>query len=101
MRYEPATLPDRDVYRHPARVRSMSTPITGRMVLRYVISMAIAVVVIVIAVILGDYGPWYFSWLLGTGFMILVAVSGAVLLDAQDEAAANAARARQDAPPHT
>lgn len=55
----------------------------------YVISLALAAVVIVIAVILGDYGPWYFSWLLGTGFMILVSVSGAVLLDAQEEAAAD------------
>lgn len=73
------------------KAQSTSTPITGRMVMRYVIAMAISVIVIVIAVILGDYGPWYFSWLLGTGFMILVAVSGAVLLDAQDEAAAKAA----------
>lgn len=54
----------------------------------YVISLALAAIVIVIAVILGDYGPWYFSWLLGTGFMILASVSGAVLLDAQEEAAA-------------
>lgn len=68
----------------------MST-ITFPMVARYVLAMAISVVVIVIAVILGDYGPWYFSWLLGTGFMMLAAVSGAVLLDAQDEAKAAAA----------
>ena len=77
----------------------MSTPITRRMVLRYVVSMALAVIVIVIAVILGDYGPWYFSWLLGTGFMILAAVSGAVLLDAQDEAAMKSARESRDATP--
>jgi len=63
------------------------------MVMRYLISMALSVIVIFIAVILGDYGPWYFSWLLGTGFMILVAVSGAVLLDAQDDAAAEEALA--------
>ncbi len=58
------------------------------MILRFLISLALALVVIVIAVILGDYGPWYFSWLLGTGFMILAAVSGTVLLDAQEEATA-------------
>ncbi len=55
------------------------------MIVRYLASLALAVIIIVIAVILGDYGPWYFSWLLGTGFMILVSVSGAVLLDSQDE----------------
>lgn len=57
------------------------------MLLRFFLWLALSLLVIVIAVILGDYGPWYFSWLLGTGFMVLVAVSGAVLLDAQDEAA--------------
>jgi hypothetical protein len=58
----------------------MNTP------LRYAIALFLAGVIILIAVILGDYGPWYFSWLLGTGFMVLVATAGAVLLDAQDEA---------------
>ncbi len=53
---------------------------------RFLISFFLTSCVILIAVILGDYGAWYFSWLLGTGFMLLVAVSGAVLLDAQDEA---------------
>lgn len=54
--------------------------------LRFALAFALTCVVILIAVILGDYGPWYFSWLLGTGFMVLVATAGAVLLDAQDEA---------------
>lgn len=67
--------------------------ITGVMVARYLLAMALTVIIILIAVILGDYGPWYFSWLLGTGFMILVSVSGAVLLDAQDEADGAAASA--------
>ena len=62
--------------------------ITGVMVARYLLAMALTVIIILIAVILGDYGPWYFSWLLGTGFMILAAVSGTVLLDAQEEATA-------------
>ena len=34
----------------------------------------------------GDYGPWYLSWLLGTGFMVLVAVSAGVLFEAQEDA---------------
>ncbi|MGE4372146.1 MAG: hypothetical protein AB7E29_04455 [Xanthobacter sp.] len=53
---------------------------------RYVIAMVITVIAILLAVILGDYGPWYLSWLLGTGFMILVAVCAGVLFEAQDDA---------------
>jgi len=61
------------------------------MFLQYVIAMGIAVIGVLIAVILGDYGPWYLSWLLGTGFMILVAVSAGVLFEAQEDAAKAAA----------
>ncbi|MGQ3676577.1 hypothetical protein ACT6QH_13910 [Xanthobacter sp. TB0139] len=53
---------------------------------RYVIAMVITVIAILLAVILGDYGPWYLSWLLGTGFMVLLAVSAGVLFEAQDDA---------------
>lgn len=61
------------------------------MFLQYIIAMGIAVIGVLIAVILGDYGPWYLSWLLGTGFMILVAVSAGVLFEAQEDAAKAAA----------
>lgn len=57
------------------------------MLLRYVIAMGIAMLAILFAVILGDYGPWYLSWVLGTGFMILVAASAGVLFEAQEDAA--------------
>lgn len=56
------------------------------MFLRYIIFMAIAAVAILIGIILGDYGPWYLSWLLGTGFMVLVAVSAGVYFEAQEDA---------------
>ena len=56
------------------------------MFLRFIIAMAIAVLAVVLAVILGDYGPWYLSWVLGTGFMILVAASAGVLFEAQEDA---------------
>lgn len=52
---------------------------------RFVLAMVVAVIAILIGVILGDYGPWYMSWLLGTGFMILVAALGAVLFEAQED----------------
>lgn len=49
-----------------------------------VILFILAVIVILLAVILGDYGPWYLAWLLGTGFMILVAAMGGVLFEDQE-----------------
>ncbi|MGO3741807.1 hypothetical protein [Kerstersia sp.] len=54
---------------------------------RFIVAGVLAVIVILLAIVLGDYGPWYFSWLLGTGFMILVAALGGVLFEAQEEAA--------------
>ncbi len=51
----------------------------------FVLFMVIATLVIVLAVILGDSGAWYFSWLLGTGLIVLVTAAGAMLLDTQDE----------------
>lgn len=68
------------------------------MFVNYVIAMGLAVLAILIAVILGDYGPWYLSWFLGTGFMVLVAVSAGVLFEAQEEAAQATGDAK--APPH-
>lgn len=45
---------------------------------------AIAVIAIVLGVIIGDYGAWYFSWLIGTAMIVLFAVAGGVLFDAQE-----------------
>jgi predicted outer membrane lipoprotein len=52
---------------------------------RFVVYLFIAICVIVIAVILGAYGSWYFAWLVGTVMMVLIAAAGAALLDTQDE----------------
>lgn len=68
------------------------------MFFRYVIAMGIAVVAIVIGVILGDYGPWYFSWFLGTGFMVLVAAAAGVLFEAQEAADAGDAATADPTP---
>ncbi len=57
------------------------------MFLRYIIAMGLAALAILFAIILGDYGPWYLSWFLGTGFMVLVAASAGVLFEAQEDAA--------------
>ncbi len=53
--------------------------------LQFVLFMVISVLVIVLAIILGDSGAWYFAWLLGTGLIVLVTAAGAMLLDTQDE----------------
>lgn len=57
------------------------------MLLQYIIALGVAGLAILMGIILGDYGPWYLSWFLGTGFMILVAASAGVLFEAQDDAA--------------
>ena len=44
--------------------------------LLFTLMLLIAVLVIVLAVMLGDYGPWYFAWLVGTVMMVLVSASG-------------------------
>ncbi|HLS16315.1 MAG TPA: hypothetical protein VK049_00595 [Paenalcaligenes sp.] len=51
---------------------------------RVVILFILAVITILLAIILGDYGPWYLAWLLGTGFMVLVAAMGGVLFEDQE-----------------
>lgn len=55
------------------------------MLVRILIMLVLAVIAILIAVIMGDYGPWYLSWLLGTGFMILVSAMGGVLYEDQEK----------------
>ena len=48
--------------------------------------LAVALVVsLLFAVLVGDQGPWYFAWVVGTVMIILIAGAGAILLDAQDE----------------
>ncbi|WP_426689616.1 hypothetical protein [Rhodanobacter ginsengiterrae] len=60
--------------------------------LQFILFMLIAVVVILMAVVLGDSGAWYFAWLVGTGMIVLVTAAGGAMLDAQDEHAADATR---------
>lgn len=40
---------------------------------------------LLLAVVAGDYGPWYFAWMVGTVMIVLIAGCGAVLFDAQHE----------------
>jgi hypothetical protein len=47
--------------------------------LALVLALAIA-----LAVVAGDYGPWYFAWLVGTVMIVLIAAAGAILFDTQE-----------------
>ncbi|WP_413623380.1 hypothetical protein [Luteibacter sp. Lutesp34] len=64
--------------------------------IQFTIFMLIAGLAIVLAIILGDRGAWYFAWLVGTVMIVLIAAVGGALLDAQDERAAALAHERKD-----
>ena len=51
----------------------------------FILYFLIAVIAIVLGVIIGDYGSWYFAWLVGTGMMVLVAAAGGAWMDSQEE----------------
>jgi predicted outer membrane lipoprotein len=55
--------------------------------LMFLLFMFLAIVAIVIGVIIGDYGSWYFAWLVGTGMMVLVAAAGGAWMDTQEDEA--------------
>ena len=54
-------------------------------VLKFFVYFGIASVMFFLSIILGEKAPWYFAWILGTVMIILIAVSGAVLLEGQAE----------------
>ena len=56
-----------------------------KLLFKFALSLVLALVAIVLGILLGDYGPWYLSWVLGTGLMILVATLGGVLFEAQED----------------
>jgi hypothetical protein len=66
--------------------------------LQFLLFMVLAVAMIVLAILLGDLGAWYFAWLVGTAMIVLIAAAGGVLLDTQEEHALRkvAAMAPQD-----
>ena len=53
-------------------------------VLKFFMYFGIAMGLLLLSIILGEKGPWYFAWILGTVMIILISVSGAVLLESQD-----------------
>ncbi len=51
----------------------------------FVLFLTLAFVVILLAVLLGDQGAWYFAWLVGTAMIVLISAAGGALLDTQEE----------------
>jgi predicted outer membrane lipoprotein len=47
--------------------------------------LAIMILSLFLAVITGDYGPWYFAWLVGTTMIVLISAAGAVMFEKQEE----------------
>ncbi len=58
--------------------------------MRHVVKMTalglVLALALLLAVVAGDYAPWYFAWLVGTTMIVLIAASGAVLFEAQEAA---------------
>jgi predicted outer membrane lipoprotein len=44
---------------------------------------AVIMFALLLAVVAGDEGPWYFAWLVGTTMIILISVAGAVMFETQ------------------
>lgn len=51
----------------------------------FVLFLAVALLALFMAIVLGDAAPWYFAWVVGTAMIVLIAASGAMLLDTQEE----------------
>lgn len=54
--------------------------------MRILVYTLIALLTIFLCVILGDYGPWYFAWIVGTVMIVLISAAGGAMLDTQIEA---------------
>ncbi len=59
-----------------------------RTFINFVLLVIIAGLTILMGIMLGDKGPWYFAWILGTVVIVLVSAAAGVMLDAQDAIAA-------------
>lgn len=51
----------------------------------FLLFFVLALIIIFLAIVLGDSAPWYFAWLIGTGLLILTAAAAGFLYDTQAE----------------
>ncbi|ROO37626.1 hypothetical protein [Salinisphaera orenii] len=45
----------------------------------------VGLITLFLAIVLGEAGAWYLAWVLGTVMMILIAATGTVILEVDDE----------------
>ncbi len=55
-------------------------------IIRILALAAVLALALMLAVVAGDFGPWYFAWLVGTTMIVLISVAGAVLFETQHAA---------------
>lgn len=55
-----------------------------KVAVQFVIWFVIGLISLFLAILLGQRGSWYLAWVLGTAMIVLIAVAGTILLDAQD-----------------
>ena len=55
-----------------------------RSFLYFILFLLLAIIVTVLAAILGNEGAWYFAWLIGTTMIVLVSAAGGAMLDAHE-----------------
>ena len=53
--------------------------------MKIILYFLISLWLIFLGVILGDYGSWYFAWLVGTVMIVLISAAGGALMDTQLE----------------
>lgn len=51
----------------------------------FLLFFVLAMIVIFLAIVLGDGAPWYFAWIIGTGLLILTTAAAGFLLDTQED----------------
>lgn len=52
--------------------------------LRFGFFLTVVLVLLFLAMVLGDRGSWYLAWVLGTAMMVLFAAGAAIWLDHQE-----------------
>jgi hypothetical protein len=54
-------------------------------ILLFVFWFTVGLVALFLAIVLGESGAWYLAWVLGTVMMMLIAATGTVILDVEDD----------------
>lgn len=53
----------------------------------FLLFFVLAMILIVLAIILGDAAPWYFAWIIGSGLLILTSAAAGFMFDTQEDKA--------------